>query len=161
MRDSSSDLARALVRARTPKKAAETIARALEGRFPVDRVSVRIWIRDEHVIRVAALWSRFETKVSEGTRIAEGASSLPEVLEADAPLVVEDAAVDRLLDQVLRDEGLQSWVTIPLRAEGEIVGLLSVSSRTSGGFSRGDGPFFAELARAIEGPILELVGEKR
>lgn len=132
------------------------IAEILGSDFPLDRVSIRLCESDDETLLVAAVWSSTETKIAPGVRISKAASSLPEVIEADGPVFVSNAPTDRLLDDVIVAEGYRSWVTIPVRRDAAIQGLLSLSSFTADAFAQSDLERLALVARLIEARVFDL-----
>jgi GAF domain-containing protein len=151
------EIAQAVERAASLDRAVEVIGQLLGAKGPIDRVSIRVLVPEERVLVVAAVWSLQPTAIRTGMRISDVASSLPEVLQAGGPVVVEEAPRAQLLDSVLTSEGIRSWVTAPLRDGAHIGALLSVSSRVSGAFKGSDAPLFTDLAVAIERPLFALI----
>jgi transcriptional regulator with GAF, ATPase, and Fis domain len=123
------------------------------------RLSVRRFLRKGGQLELIAVWSASDTQLRPGTRISAGASSMPEVLKLDGPVFSVEASAERtLLQQVLATEGVASWVSIPLHSGRQVVGLLSVSSIDPEAVSPADAAFFAEIGRAVEDRLAELVG---
>jgi hypothetical protein len=119
------------------------------------RVSVRVLERNERV-RVAGVWSAQPTRVSEGLVVSALATSIPE-LTRDRPAVIKRVEqLDPALDDVLRREGIWSWISIAL-THGEVVrGALSLSSGDMNAFAHGDIGFFVELGSVLGERLLSL-----
>jgi GAF domain-containing protein len=160
-----SDAARAVERSSTPQEAVSAIGRILGAHWPADRVSLRVLLDQEEMLEVVAVWSHDKTAVSLGTRMHALATSFPEVLKSGVPVIVEDGGKSGLAGSVLTTEGIRSWVTAPLRDGFRIVGLISISSKTTWAFRRTDIGFFTEFAAAIETQLSRFLatfsGEKR
>ena len=93
-----------------------------------------------------------------GVTMSRFASSLPEVERQGVALVFSgNRPGPRFADQILHEEGVRSWVSVPLRREGTIVGLLSFSSREVGAFSQEEAAFFTKLGAAVDESLIELI----
>lgn len=93
-----------------------------------------------------------------GVTMSRFASSLPEVETQGGALVFSgNRPGPRFADQILHEEGIRSWVSVPLRREGTIIGLLSFSSREVGAFSQEEAAFFTKLGAAVGDRLLGLI----
>lgn len=135
------------------------LAEILGRRLPLWRASVRAQVPGGDHVVIVSVWCAGETLLGPGTKMSALASSLPEVAR-DGGSVVFGGELDDLSlpDQILRDEGILSSVSIPLRAAGAVIGILSFSSRTAGTFQEADAGFFAGLGAALEERLVELIG---
>ena len=148
----------AVVGAVDPGDALRRLAGAMAPRWDVTRASLRRVDRSDDRLVIVAVWARDGTVLTEGTRIPLEATSFPDVARSGGPVVFEDpSAATTLLDQILLDEGLQSWAVIPLREGGAIEGLLAVSSSVPGTFRISDGEDLQALAEAVQEQLLDHV----
>lgn len=138
--------------------ALERLVPLLAEKHPVDRLSVRMVVPGADQVVMRGVWSRGPTNLVPGMRFSAAASSLPEIITTGEP-VVGTGDAGSMLDSILRDEGMRSWVTVPLRSRGEVVGLFSVSSRTAGAFDVGSASLVEAVGRAIEAVLPEVVPE--
>lgn len=138
--------------------ALQRLASALASEFALWRVSVRTLLPGGDQFVVCGVWSAAETKLGAGTRMSALATSFAEVQRTGLPYVWRVERDSHLLDQIMRAEGIQAYVSIPLRRSGEIVGLLSLSSGSYGVFSQDDEAFYVDLGAALEETLLGLAG---
>jgi GAF domain-containing protein len=128
----------------------------------VDRASLRVVDRSDDRLVIVGVWSIEGTVLSEGTRIPLDATSFPEVVRTGGPVIFESPdRAPSLIDQIMLDEGLQSWAVIPLRDGGSIEALLALSAREPGTFTMEDGPELIALAEAIQEDVLGLLAGGR
>jgi hypothetical protein len=148
----------ALSRARDVHDAVEQIARTLRGAsLAIDRVSVRELSDDGASVTVVALWTSGKATIDVGTTMSALSTSVPEILKTGLPAIgnVDDR---KLLESVLLDEGIRSWVTLPITDGARLRAILSLSSRRIDAFDPNDVQEFADLAAAIEGRIVQMLG---
>ena len=79
-------------------------------------------------LRLAASYGLPATAVEGLTRLKRGESLAGRVAQSGEPLVVDDPATNPR--SVVRMEGLESLVVVPLRAGGQVIGTLGVGSLT-------------------------------
>jgi hypothetical protein len=149
----------AVRKGKTLNDALRRLADALRGDFPgLIRVSVRVLRPDGVSLVVAGVWSAGSTRIGEGLVLRILATSMPEIAAGRA-LVGRLNSNNPALDDVLRSEGVWSWVSIPLA--GETRAILSLSSGNFTDFKAEDEPFFSELGRSVEDRLIELSRKKR
>lgn len=154
--------AEAIARLRPAVEAAGSVQQVLDAVVDVVDPSiplVRAAIRrlDDVMVEVVAVWTRTPTAIGRGTKMSVSATSFPTVLTTGRP-VISTVGDGRLLDDILRTEGVASYVTLPLRQRGMVAGLLSLSSGSVDAFSDEDLPFLEAIAAAVEGRIAALLG---
>jgi hypothetical protein len=142
--------------ASTLRAAIAEIAATLGDHIPqLKRVSVRVLEKNDRV-RVAGVWSALPTRVSEGLVVSALATSIPELTQ-DRPAVIKRVEQrDPALDDVLRREGIWSWISIALMHGDLVRGALSLSSGDMNAFADGDTRFFVELGSVIGERLLSL-----
>lgn len=152
-----SSIRAAVEAAGTLPDALAAVAAELSGGFPIVRLSVRLVVAPD-MLAIAGVWTPRETALKAGTRIPARSSSLldPGIREGRA-VVFSMPEHESLLEQILRDEGIRSWVTVGLRDdEGELAGLLSFSSDRPAAFIDADVELFEALGAGLEGKLLSL-----
>jgi hypothetical protein len=147
----------AVASARSVEAALDGLVTALRPHFPISRVSLRVLDPVEDRLEIRGIWSDAETAVGVGVSIPIASTSFQEVERAGRSVIGRAGSFEEpapLLDQVLIDEGLRSWVVIPLRRDRTTLGALTVSSRDAGAFSDADLPFFDDLGIVVQSPLL-------
>lgn len=141
----------------TAQEALAPLVQLLAPWFPVDRASLRRIDYPSSEVEVVAVWSRGGNPfVGPGWRLPMSSTSLPEVLRAGKPLIGDSP--QSLLDQVLLgEEGIRSWVTMPIRAGELVVGLLSFSSTWDAAFRPSDTLTFDALRAAVESSLVRFL----
>lgn len=157
LEDLVAEIRAALDHVGTLNAALAAVAAKLSERFPIARVSVRVLVEPE-MLEIVGVWSVRESLLKPGTRIPVRSSSLAEQsLRVGRALIFSVPEHERLLDQILLDEGIHSWATVALRdAGGSIAGLLSISSDRPAAFVDAHAPLFETLGRALEEKLLGL-----
>lgn len=147
----------AVERARTLPEALASVASAVGKEIPaVTRVSVRVLEADGVSVVVAGVWTSAPTSIKPGVVVSALATSFPELLHGDRAVIKTISATDPALDDVLRREGVWSWVSIPLHRQGSVRGMLSISSRQLDAFAPDDAQFFDQLGSAVEDRLMSL-----
>ena len=148
----------AVAAAESATEALRGVAGAIRQRWPVDRASLRVVDRSDERLVVVGVWSPDGTVLTEGTRIPLESTSYPEVVRTGGPIIFESPdRAPSLIDQIMLDEGLQSWAVIPLRDGGSIEALLALSAREPRTFTAEDGPELTSLAETIQEDMLGLL----
>ena len=86
--------------------------------------------------------------VAGGVRVPLGEGFVGRVALEGRPVVVEDVELSKFVDPVFGEQGVRSLIGVPLRADGSLVGVLHVGTRTPRSFDPAD----------VE--LLELVGDR-
>jgi hypothetical protein len=144
--------------AATVREALRGIAGALHDEFPgIMRASLRLLEPGSENMRIAALWTEQPTSIEEGMIVRTSATSFPELQRKPQALIRSMTQTDMPLDNVLRREGIWTWVSIPVRKDGEMCAMLSLSSGDPNEFDASDDAFFTELGAAVECGLITLV----
>lgn len=147
----------AVGQARTLQDALASLAFAVESEIPaVTRVSVRVLETDGVSVVVAGVWTAAPTSIKPGVVVRALATSFPEVLRDDRAIIQKISGTDPALDDILRREGVWSWVSIPLHRQGSVRGMLSISSRQLDAFAPDDVQLFDQLGSAVEDRLMSL-----
>src|SRR6266498_2055167 len=133
----------------------ERIARdAIDAGFPIVRASIRMLTDDGAGLQIVAVWGKTSDVIRIGSLLGVGATSFPEVVRTDGP-VTSGMVDETLAGEVLRSEGIRSWIAVPLRdSNGLPVGLLNLSSSEAKAFPNASLAFFEATARELEREIL-------
>ncbi len=134
------------------------LATLLSSRYPVTRLSVRTYDREEDEAVVVSVWSAGQTEIRAGTRLPARSTSFYEVERRGGAILSKwkDQEGTPLLDRMIHEEGNESWVVIPLWRDAELAGLLTVSTGAADAFDIGDLPFFEALGAALSDRLLAL-----
>jgi transcriptional regulator with GAF, ATPase, and Fis domain len=152
-------LPRRLGKSKHPEAALNAIVRELRTVIPsVWRATLnRLHIRQNQV-ECVAVWCDRKTELKPGMRVSTLVTSVPEVLKLRRPVVSsEHRGETSELKRVLLAEGTRSWTAIPLAAQEQIVGVLTLSSRDENVFSMDDLPFYESLGLAVQGRLIDLI----
>lgn len=122
------------------------------------RVSMRALSPDGQRLVIVALWSARATSLGVGSTMSVLSSTYPEIVERRSSIVHTSSDTDVVLDDILRAEGIRSWVSTPLRRGDVVWGLLSFSSAWGNAFKEEDCPVFDRLAAAVEDRLHVLLG---
>jgi signal transduction histidine kinase len=86
-------------------------------------------------------------------KVGEGLSGL--VLQQEAPIVVEHLSQHPTLsNSLLRQEGYESCMVVPLRLHGQLVGTLSLLAHSARGFDTYERSFFYQVGVTLENVLL-------
>lgn len=126
------------------------LAEALGQVLPFDRASLTLYDPLRDVIRVYALAEGAAPKglIPVGTEFPRQGSHLQSVLDERRPLVRTDLEKEphSALEDRLLQEGIRSYVVVPLMAKGKAIGTLNVGSRVPDRYSEGDTEFLVRIA---------------
>ncbi len=129
---------KAILAARSAEEIAQSALPLLRQLVPCMRASVEVFDFDGEESRLLALDSDGKTRLGKGRQIPLTWNQSLETLRRGEAFVVED--VESLepspLADALRDEGVRSYVSVPLGAMGELIGSLNLGRRVPGGLKR-------------------------
>lgn len=121
------------------------------------RASVRLVADDDPTqVEIAALWSAVPTDLVVGLRMPVRSTSLPDVALSGHAEVRDVVGNDTgILDVIIRDEGVRSFVSLPLHHAERVVGLLSLSSAAEGAFAVADVTLLGEAADLVSARLAQ------
>ncbi|MBI2564175.1 MAG: sigma 54-interacting transcriptional regulator [candidate division NC10 bacterium] len=129
------------------------LTEALRQVLAFDRASLTLYDPLRDVIRVYALaeGSAPEGLVPVGTEFPRQGSHLQSVLDEMRPLVRPDLEKELrvALEDRLLQEGIRSYVVVPLMAKGRAIGTLNVGSRVPDRYSEEDAEFLMRVATQV------------
>ncbi|MGH2830838.1 MAG: GAF domain-containing protein [Actinomycetota bacterium] len=160
--DLLSDAVRGVASATTIEDALRALARVLQEDFALWRVSVIRFPTGSRHIEIVAAWSANEIILVPGNRIAidltPATRQLSETLQSGRPAMFRSDSIDLgLLNDLMRDEGVASWLGLPLFGCDQVVAVLSLSSSNPDAFGEADILFFKGLAAGIQKQLISLL----
>jgi PAS domain S-box-containing protein len=131
------EIDRAVLAANSAEEIANSALPLLRELVPCRRASVEVFDFDQGESRLLAVDSDGETRLEKGRRMPLAWNRALETLRRGEAFVVED--VESLehspLAGTLREEGVRSYVSVPLRAAGELIGSLNLGRISRGGLA--------------------------
>lgn len=143
-----SRISHALEEATGPQQVLEALLAELRACYPLDRAAIRRI--DDTMLEIIAVWSTAPTSLGIGTRMSVASSSLPAILTTGRPVVASVRDPGGFLHELVLSEGIASYVTLPLRVNGVVRGLISFSSGLPDTFKPDELPFLERVAEAVE-----------
>src|SRR5437667_7497644 len=140
----------------------EWLARMVEGlrpHFPIDRATLRVVDPEDGEAVVVGQYVEHPTAIPVGTRVPYRATSFPRAVREQRPIMSVDEDQEfplPLLDQILWEEGVRSWVSVPLWQGSRAAGLLSFSSAEQDTFSDRDRLLFENIGLLCQDVLLAL-----
>jgi GAF domain-containing protein len=140
----------------------EWLARMVQGlrdHYPIDRATLRVVDPEDGEAVVVGQYVEHPTALPVGTRVPYRATSFPRAVRERRPIMSLDQEQEfplPLLDQILWEEGVRWWVSIPLRQGNKTVGLLSFSSPDRDAFSERDRLLFENIGLLCQDVLLAL-----
>ena len=133
----------------------------LRDPYSLWRASILMVMPDRVRARLVAVWSGASQSLLEvGTEMAISATTaLPQVMRTGRPIVTRSRDGSNLLEDILREEGVRSRISIPLRVNDEVVGILIFASSSPEVFDASDVPFFIGVGVGLERRLLNLVAK--
>jgi len=117
--------------------------------FPVDRISLGRYLKEEDAF-CFTVYQDLMGKLKSGKEYiieAEQSPSMKRVWENTETYYCRDMRnASEPLDLMLRDEGLNSYLSVPVIAEGETIATINLCDRTEGRFSEQEIIFLEDLA---------------
>jgi GAF domain-containing protein len=140
----------------------EWLARMVEGlrpHFAMDRASVRVVDPDDGEVVFVGQHVEHPTALPVGTRVPYRSTAFPRVVRERRALMSIDEEQEfplALLDQILWEEGVRSWVSVPLYHDGRTSGLLSFSSPQPEAFCEEDRLLFENIGLLCQDVLLAM-----
>ena len=129
----------------SPRQIARATIRHIRDLIPCSRVSVAALDQARGTGTLIALHQEGPTNLHEGAVVPIGSFGSIDDLRAGAVRSVASLAPGTGVLETLRSEGLRSFINVPLLADGNLIGVLNVSSVEEGAF----GPDAIEIAREV------------
>ncbi|MFQ5399376.1 MAG: GAF domain-containing protein [Anaerolineae bacterium] len=145
------EINRAILAAHDPKEIADIALRYLRQLVPATRASVVVMEEESESAWVLAI-SADRTRLGIGREVPLDALLQSDLLYRGEAAVVEDLqALPALgpLQKHLFDEGIRTYINIPLIAQEQLIGTLNLGAEKPGSFTPED----IEIARKVAGPL--------
>ena len=148
------DIDQAILGAKSMQEVAESALRHLRAVVPCQRAAIDVFdYQAGEVVILAAVQDTADDIAVPGTRFPMAAREYTQALLAGPGHVdIEDILQlpqSAPLIQAVRDLGMQSFVVAPIRAGGELMGMLGLGMDRPGGFDPEHGPIVQEVANSI------------
>jgi formate hydrogenlyase transcriptional activator len=131
----------------------DAIGDALGQVLPFDRMSLALYRPDADVLRVITLrgWSRPDGFGAPGTEVSRPGSHLGWVFTHRRPLVRRDLEREREFpaEEQLFEQGLRSYVVVPLIGKKRALGTLNVGSLTPDRYGQDDVDWLNDVAQQV------------
>jgi formate hydrogenlyase transcriptional activator len=131
----------------------DALAQALRRVLAFDRASLTLYDPVRNVLQVYALAGSLPPRefVPVGTEFPRQGSHLASVLDERRPLVRADLEKEprSALEDGLLQEGMRSYIAVPLVAKGQVIGTLNVGSRVPDRYSGEDAEFLVGVATQV------------
>lgn len=155
------EIDQAILTAQSPEEIAQATLRRIRKLVPSKRATIMLFDFESDEALILADKSSGRTRVKEGMRLPLNTlGSDLETLRSGNNCVVND--VDLMeerprLVQVLKGEGMRSYIRVPLTGGNELIGSITFSADTAGAFS----PEHIEIAREIAAPMAIAIQQMR
>ncbi len=140
----------AILAAWSPEDIARSALRHIRQLVPCRQASV-VMIEDERECRVLATVASGETQIGAGTRYTPEPSALKRLRQGKVNVKEDVLSLPQHLPivQALRAGGVRSYVSVPLIAQGELIGFLNLGAQSAGAFSSEHIDIASEVANQI------------
>jgi hypothetical protein len=142
--------------ASTVDEALLSIVSALLPLYPLSRASLRRIDTERAIAIMVGVWAHGPTGLAKGVAVPLHLTSFGR-MRSTARSQVDHDLPPTVLDDMLKDEGIRSWVTSPLFRGEDLRGLLSLSTRVQGAFKEEDRYFFDGVALALQDSLVTLL----
>lgn len=123
------EIDQAILSARSPEEVAQNAMQHIKTLVPCNRASLVTYDFDADKLRVLAVWSDTETAISSGFSAPLDQMPRSDLLWQGSPYIVEDLAElehrTPLLENLYED-GVRSYVNVPLLVQGKLYGALNI-----------------------------------
>ncbi len=136
----------------TPEPLFRAIAQALRRVFPIGRSAIFLHDPESDVLRLFMLESSLPSQYFHvGLEMPSGESHVGWVFQRQRPLLRRDLETERQFPMEDRayEDGVRSYIIVPLVARGQAIGTLAVASTTPNQYSESDVAFLQEAANQV------------
>lgn len=152
-----------LLAARSPEEIAQVALRYVRQFVPCLSASIMTFDTEVGVATILAAFSSSATPLEQGKNLSlESIREMQELLQGKASMVGDIVALSSQtsLDQALQDEGVRSYIRIPLIFQNELIGALQIGSARPYAFSP-HSPQQVEFAREVANPVAIAIQQRR
>ena len=146
------EMDRAILTAQSPEEIAQAALSRIRKLVDCQRASVSLFDPESDTFSILAVDLNGETHLSKGKTLPRDAFRYDGATQQDAVNVVEDLSSRSDLTEVeqrLLEEGIRSYISVPLNAEGEILGVFNLGATRAGGCSQDDMEIASEVAAQL------------
>ncbi len=144
------EIDRAILVASSPEAIAQAALRHVRQLIPSYRASVMVWDEEAGEGAICAVDAEGIIKLGIGTRLPLEAFGGDRLQQGEVHVVDDAAGLSQAsYIDLLRAEGLRSWINVPLIAQGELIGALNLGSNSSGAFSSEQVEIAREVANSL------------
>jgi len=150
----------AILAAWSPEAIAQATLRHVRQLVPCQRASVVVFDLEAHETKLIAARVNGETTVSAGARLAPADFGNVQALQRGRPCLVEDILTlshPTPVDQARFDEGVRSYMTLPLITHGELIGILNLGAESPSAFA----PEHVDIARELADQLAIAIQQAR
>ncbi len=134
-----------ILNAQSPEEIAQAAMTRINDLIPCRRASVAVFDKEDNIARLIAIYAEHQTALGPGVEVPISAFGSGETLRAGKPIVVEKIEVQNPADSIVQTEGVMAYATLPLLAEGELIGVMNIGAETGEVFT----DELLEIARTI------------
>ena len=131
----------------------DAVSQILGRTLSFDRASLTLLDPETDTLQMHALGDSLlpDSVVKAGTEFPRRGSHLARVFDQKRPLVRPDLQAEHRigLENGLLEQGIRSYVAVPLMRQGEAFGTLNIGSRTPNRYAEGDADLLAEVAQQV------------
>jgi signal transduction histidine kinase len=150
------EIDRGILAAQSLAEIALAALRHMRELVPCLRASVMLFDFESHTATVLAAHVNGETKIGTGQRLALDELGGVEILRQGEVYSVEDFQPSPSV-QVLRAEGVRSFIRVPLIAQGELIGSLNAGASSPDAFT----PEYLDIAREVADQLAVAIRDVR
>jgi len=154
------EIGRAILAARSPEEIAQAAMRHIQELVPCLRASVAVFDFMANKARLIATHTKTKTQLDAGAELSLEAFGDIGQLWLGKVNVVEDTEKISPPDEAIasvRAEGVRAYINVPLRAQGELIGVLNLGSERPGKFSGEQ----IEIMREVAGSLAVAIRQAR
>ncbi len=136
----------------TPEPLFHAIAQALRRVFPIGRSAIFLHDPEKDILRLFMLESSLPSRYFHiGLEMPAGESHVGWVFQQQRPLLRRDLETERQypMEDRAYEDGVRSYIIVPLVARGQSIGTLAVASTTPNQYSEYDAAFLQEAANQV------------
>ncbi|HSD50827.1 MAG TPA: sigma 54-interacting transcriptional regulator, partial [Candidatus Methylomirabilis sp.] len=136
----------------TPEPLFRAVAQALRRVFPIGRSAIFLHNPEKDALRLFMLESSLPSRYFHiGLEMPAGESHVGWVFQQQRPLLRRNLEMERQypMEDRAYEDGVRSYIIVPLVARGQAIGTLAVASTTPNQYSESDAAFLQEAANQV------------
>ena len=116
----------AILNAQSPEEIAQAAMTRINELIPCRRASVAVFNEESGIARLIAIYANHDTALGPGAELPMAAFGPKNELINGKPLVAANIDTSRPEDSIVHSEGVTAYVTLPLIAEGDLIGVMNI-----------------------------------